>query len=81
MTGPKTGGRSGEPQLFSSQWLASNLLAGRCKTCSLSTTATSNIHVANSMTYGHCGNNPSEPPPIFNKLAATGAGNGNCGRT
>jgi hypothetical protein len=38
--------------------------------------ATSNIHVGNSNTYEHCGNNPFEPPPVFNKLAGTGAGLG-----
>jgi hypothetical protein len=36
---------------------------------------TSNICVANSNTYDHCGDNPFAPPPIFNKLAATGADN------
>ena len=34
--------------------------------------ATSNIRGANSNTYEPCGNNPFEPPPVFNKLAATG---------
>jgi hypothetical protein len=37
----------------------------------------SNICVAISMTYGRCGNNLSEPPPTFNKLAK--AGNRNSG--
>jgi hypothetical protein len=32
---------------------------------------TSNIRAADSMSYGHCGNNPCEPLPVFNELAAT----------
>ena len=42
--------------------------------------ATSNIGVANSNIYEHCGYNPFEPPPVFNKLAGTGAGNRNSAR-
>jgi hypothetical protein len=39
--------------------------------------AAPNIRVANSMTYGHCGNNLFELPSVFNNLAE--AGNRNSG--
>jgi hypothetical protein len=34
--------------------------------------AAPNFRVANSITYGHCGNNPLEPASVFNKLAKAG---------
>jgi hypothetical protein len=56
-----------------------NSTAGGPQTVVSQPVATSNIRVANSMTYGPCGNNFFEPASVFNKLAATGAGNMNSG--